>query len=188
MATNEKNISESNLYRRNILAIWRQMKSMIFITLGSQKFQFNRLLKEVDKLIGDGVITDRVFAQTGYSDYQPCHYDFEQFLDRDEFARYETEADIIITHGGTGAIIGAVKSGKKVIAVPRLAKYNEHVDDHQVQIIDQFTKMELICGIHSCNELKDGLTYVMNHKFNSYQSNTQAIISSIDKYIERIKI
>ena len=47
---------------------------MIFITLGSQKFQFNRLLKEIDRLIETGVIKDEVFAQIGYSDYQPKHF------------------------------------------------------------------------------------------------------------------
>ena len=36
---------------------------MIFITLGSQKFQFNRLLKKVDDLIESGVIKEEVFAQ-----------------------------------------------------------------------------------------------------------------------------
>ena len=104
---------------------------MIFITLGSQKFQFNRLLKAIDKLIEQGKIKEEVFAQIGYSDYQPINYNYKQFLDRDEFASMEGRADIVITHGGTGAIIGAVKKGKKVIAVPRLAKYGEHVDDHQ---------------------------------------------------------
>lgn len=47
---------------------------MIFITLGSQKFQFNRLLQAVDQLIEKSVIEDEVFAQIGYSDYQPKHY------------------------------------------------------------------------------------------------------------------
>ena len=40
---------------------------MIFVTLGSQKFQFNRILIEIDKLIEDKYITENVFAQTGYS-------------------------------------------------------------------------------------------------------------------------
>ena len=44
---------------------------MIFITLGSQKFQFNRLLKAVDELVAAGKIKDEVFAQIGYSDYKP---------------------------------------------------------------------------------------------------------------------
>lgn len=156
---------------------------MIFVTVGSQKFQFNRLLKAVDELIEKNIIMDDVFAQTGYSDYVPKHYQYKKFLDRDEFAEAESKCDILITHGGTGAIIGAVKKGKKVIAVPRLAKYGEHVDDHQFQLISQFKGQNLICGLDDCSELEDGLKYVYEHKFDKYLSNTQTIIDSIENYL-----
>lgn len=82
---------------------------MIFVTLGSQKFQFNRLLKEIDILVKEKIIKDDVFAQIGYSDYLPQNYQYKKFLNRDEFAEMEGKADVVITHGGTGAIIGAVK-------------------------------------------------------------------------------
>lgn len=114
--------------------------------MGSQKFQFNRLLQAVDALVENGTITDRVLAQIGYSDYMPQHYEYKDFMDRDEFSSEMEQADIVITHGGTGVIIGALKKGKKVIAVPRLAKYGEHVDDHQLQIIGQFKELGLICS------------------------------------------
>lgn len=156
---------------------------MIFITLGSQKFQFNRLLQTVDSLIERGIIKDEVFAQTGYSDYQPRYYEYKQFLDRDEFNALEGKCEILITHGGTGAIIGAVKKGKKVIAVPRLAKYGEHVDNHQLQLIEQFKNQNLICGLNDCNELEYGLNYVKTHRFDSYVSNTKEIIKHIEDYI-----
>lgn len=159
---------------------------MIFITLGSQKFQFNRLLRAVDDLVERGIVTDEVFAQTGYSDYIPQNYAYKQFLDREEFAAYEAKADIVITHGGTGAIIGAVKKGKKVIAVPRLARYGEHVDDHQLQLIAQFKNQNLICGLDDCSQLEDGLEYVKNHEFSIYNSNTATIIASIEEYITAI--
>ena len=159
---------------------------MIFITLGSQKFQFNRLLQAVDELIDKGVIKEEVFAQIGYSDYKPRNYVFKEFLDRDEFAAQEGKCEILITHGGTGAIIGAVKKGKKVIAIPRLAKYGEHVDDHQLQLIAQFKNQNLICGLNDCSELEDGLKYVKTHEFNSYQSNTERIIESIEKFVEGV--
>jgi UDP-N-acetylglucosamine transferase subunit ALG13 len=157
---------------------------MIFITLGSQKFQFNRLLKAVDDLIEDGIVTDEVFAQSGYSDYKPKNYIYKRFLNRDEFTECEARADIIITHGGTGSIIGAVKKGKKVIGVPRLAKYGEHVDDHQLQLIAQFKNQNLICGLNDCSELEDGLRYVKTHEFDKYESNTKSIIESIERFIE----
>ncbi len=157
---------------------------MIFITLGSQKFQFNRLLKAVDELIEKGVIDDEVFAQVGYSDYEPKHFEYKQFLDREEFAAQEGKCNILITHGGTGAIIGAVKKGKKVIAVPRLAKYGEHVDDHQLQLIAQFKGQNLICGLEDVSELEEGLKFVKEHDFDEYQSNTKTIIDSIERFIE----
>ena len=157
---------------------------MIFITLGSQKFQFNRLLKAVDDLVENGVISDEVFAQIGYSSYKPKKYKYKEFLDRDEFASLEKKCEILITHGGTGAIIGALKNGKKVIAVPRLVKYKEHVDNHQIQIIGQFKKQDLIYGLNDCSMLEEALEYVKTHKFKSYVSNTQAIIDSIQKFIE----
>ena len=143
---------------------------MIFVTLGSQKFQFNRLLKKIDELVAKGVITDRVFVQTGASDYKPKNYEYKDFLDREEFAKIMSECDIVITHGGTGAIIGAVKKGKKVIAVPRLAKYGEHVDDHQLQIIEQFKEQNLIYGLSDCEELDVSVKNIITHKFEEYQS------------------
>ena len=156
---------------------------MIFITLGSQKFQFDRLLKAVDDLIEQGAITEEVFAQSGYSVYVPKHYHAKQFLDREEFAHWQEKADIVITHGGTGAIIGAVKKKKKVIAVPRLAKYGEHVDDHQLQIIAQFGEMNLICQCLDCQKLVESLNKVKNTQYAEYISNTQTIIDSIDSFL-----
>lgn len=156
---------------------------MIFVTLGSQKFQFNRLLVEIDELVGQGKLDDDVFAQIGYSDYIPKNYKYKKFLDRDEFAKSEEKADIVITHGGTGAIMGALKNGKKVIAVPRLAKYEEHVDDHQVQLIKQFEANNLIFSVFNIKNLGSAIKRIKSHHFNSYKSNTDVIIDSIDKFI-----
>lgn len=157
---------------------------MIFITLGSQKFQFNRLLKAVDELVVAEKIKDEIFAQIGYSDYNPANYKYEHFLDREKFSQVMDKAEIVITHGGTGAIIGAVKKGKKVIAVPRLAKYGEHVDDHQLQLVGQFRELNLICECQDCVKLAETIQTVKCTTYNQYKSNTQAIIDDITKFIE----
>ena len=156
---------------------------MIFITLGSQKFQFNRILKEVDRLIEKGVIEDDVFAQIGNSDYEPLNYPFKRFLSRDEFAKYQSECSIVITHGGTGAIIGALRKGKKVLAVPRLAKYGEHVDDHQLQLLHQFDEMHLIEACYDIDKLEDSYNRLLTTEYKKYVSNTKVVIGSIDKII-----
>lgn len=156
---------------------------MIFITLGSQKFQFDRLLEAVDDLVERGVITEEVFAQSGYSTYVPKHYPIKPFLNREEFAQRQEMADIVITHGGTGAIIGAVKKGKKVIAVPRLAKYGEHVDDHQLQVIEQFAEQKLICSCRDIKKLDLALNESKNTQYVEYISNTQLILDSIESFL-----
>ena len=159
---------------------------MIFVTLGSQKFQFNRLLKEIDRLVEDGKITEDVFAQIGYSDYKPKNYEYKEFLDREEFRKIMSECDKVITHGGTGAIINAVKNSKKVIAISRLAKFGEHVDNHQTQIVSQFREMKLILGIDKVEELVKAIAELRETKLTNYISNTENIISSLEEYIANI--
>lgn len=156
---------------------------MIFITLGSQKFQFNRLLEKIDKLIEEGIITEQVFAQMGASDYHPLHYKACDFLDSDDFKKKIEEADMVITHGGSGAIMGAVKRGKKVIAVPRLAKYNEHVDDHQLQLIKEFEELGIIIACYDTKELGEIYQKTNTVKLKEYHTNTDRMIESIEEFL-----
>ena len=160
---------------------------MIFVTLGSQKFQFNRLLKKLDDIVKNGNIKDEIFAQIGYSNYKPKNYQYKEFMDREEFKQMMEKSDIIIAHGGTGAIITAVKQGKKVIAVPRLAKYGEHVDDHQIQLVTEFENSGIISAVYDLENLESELLNIHEKKFRSYKSNTDNIIESIEKFIERMK-
>lgn len=159
---------------------------MIFVTLGSQKFQFNRLLKEIDKLIEGNEITEEVFAQIGYSDYIPKNYNYKKFLDREEFNELMSQCDKVITHGGTGAIIGALKKEKKVIAIPRLAKYDEHVDDHQIQIVEQFDEMNFILKCLSTEDLLNQYYLIEQKSFEKYVSNTEIILESLNEFIKNI--
>ena len=156
---------------------------MIFVTLGSQKFQLDRLLKAIDQLVAASVIKTEVFAQTGYSSYEPRHYKYKQFLDRTEFAEAEANADLIITHGGTGAIIGGVKKGRKVIAVPRLKRYGEHVDDHQLQIIKQFEEVGFIIPCYDLRKLPECLKKAEQFKAVQYTSNTDNFVRDIERFL-----
>lgn len=157
---------------------------MILVTVGSQKFQFNRLLKEVDRLIENKKITDKVFAQIGVSDYKPHHCKFVKFLTQDEFNEKLDEANLVITHAGTGVIVNAIKKGKKVIAIPRLAKYGEHVDDHQIQLIKQFEELGFISSCYEIEDLEKMLKNINKKKYQKYVSNTDAIIESIKEFIK----
>lgn len=159
---------------------------MIFVILGTQKFQFNRLLRKLDELIDNSTVTEEVFAQIGYSDYEPQFYNYVRFMDQELFLEMEKSADLIITHGGTGAVISAVKNHKKVIAVPRQSRYGEHVDDHQKELVEQFTQAGII---ESCNDMADLGELIRKTKtreFNTYISGTQKYLNRISTYIENL--
>lgn len=159
---------------------------MIFVTLGSQKFQFDRLLVKLDELIEKGVITEEVMAQIGASTYKPKHFQYVNFMDRQEFADTTDKCNVVITHGGTGVIIGAVKKGKKVIAVPRLARFGEHVDDHQLQLLHQFDDLGIICACYDTEDLEKYVKEINTMTFRSYVSNTNVIIESIEEYLSEV--
>ncbi|MGX1191843.1 PssE/Cps14G family polysaccharide biosynthesis glycosyltransferase [Metabacillus sp. SLBN-84] len=159
---------------------------MIFVTVGSQKFQFNRLLEEIDKLVFKKIISsNNIFAQTGYSSYQPEFYGFKDFLNKDEFVRYIDQSTIIITHGGTGSIINGVKKNKKVIGVPRMKEFGEHVDNHQVEIVNQFSSSNLIYAVEDINDIGEAIETVVAMDFESYESNTKNIISILEEFIQK---
>lgn len=111
---------------------------MIFVTVGSRNYPFDRLFRKLDELYEEGVLTDSLFAQTGTSTYQPKHYEYKDFISPEEFLEKVNEADIVVSHGASGSIMKALNAGKKVIAVTRLEKYGEHINDHQIQNNEAF--------------------------------------------------
>ena len=152
---------------------------MIFVTVGSQKFQFNRLLKEIDELIENKVINEEVFAQIGVSDYKPQNYKYKEFVTQDEFNKYLDEARLIITHAGTGVIVNAIKKGKKVIGIPRLSKFGEHVDDHQTEIVDVFSDEGYILKLDENTKLDDLIKKIKTFKPKEFKSNTKNFIKKL---------
>ena len=113
---------------------------MIFVTVGTQKFQLNRLLKILDDERQD----EKIFAQIGFSTYKPKNFKYKNFLTQKEFSEYIKKASIVITHAGVGSILTAMEYGKPILVFPRLKKYGEHVDDHQLQIAETFMEKKYL--------------------------------------------
>lgn len=112
---------------------------MIFVTVGSRNYPFNRLFEKLDELYEKGVLTEPMFAQIGTSTYKPKHYEYKDFISQEEFLEKVKESDIVVSHGASGSIMKALNAGKKVIAVTRLEKYGEHINDHQIQNNEAFS-------------------------------------------------
>lgn len=117
---------------------------MIFLSVGTQKFSFNRLLKIIDDLIEKQIIKDIVICQCGYSDYAAKHFKCIPFLSHDDFDKLLDECDLFIVHGGVGSILAGLEKNKKIIAFPRKKVFHEHIDDHQFQICEKFFSLNLL--------------------------------------------
>ena len=134
---------------------------MIFVTVGTHEQQFNRLIKEVDRLKGEGLIQDDIFIQTGFSDYEPVHCKWKKLISYDEMNRYMDEANIIITHGGPATFMGVISKGKRPIVVPRQEKFGEHVNDHQMEFCNKGKWKYPIIVI---NDIEKLVTNLRNYK------------------------
>lgn len=139
---------------------------------------------EVDKLIESGVIKDEVFAQIGQSDYQPKNYKYKAFIDAGEYENLVNSSDLIITHGGTGAIVKALKAEKQTIAVPRQCRYKEHEDDHQFQIVDFFATNKYILKVEDIAELELKIEEIKRQPIIKKFIGDGHVIEIIDEFIE----
>lgn len=157
---------------------------MILVILGTQDKEFPRLLKAVEKEIKNGNIKDRVVVQAGQTKYESDCMEIFDLLPAPEFNKLMDEADIIITHGGAGSILNAIKKGKKVIAAARLQKYGEHHNDHQKQIIGEFAANGYILELEDFDKLDDLLKKIKKFKPKKFVSNTNNMIKLIENYIE----
>ena len=113
---------------------------MIYITLGTQGADFSRCLKMVEQLIEEENIQDEVIAQVGNTSYRPKNMKCFEYVTETDYQKYIAEADVIVTHAGSGALFSCIKKGKKAIAVARLAKYGEMVNDHQTELVKKLTE------------------------------------------------
>jgi len=161
---------------------------MIFVTVGSRNYPFDRLFKKLDELYEKGVLTDSMFAQIGTSTCKPKHYEYKDFISPEEFLEKVNEADIVVSHGASGSIMKALNAGKKVIAVTRLEKYGEHINDHQIQNNEAFASNGYVLMADlELNNLGECFKKIYNGSDELIpweNKDPMAIVNMIDKFIQ----
>lgn len=159
---------------------------MVFVTLGTQKFQFDRLLKKLDELMENGKIKrEELVVQCVYSEYTPKNFEMFSMKPQTEIEEYMKNADIIITHSGTGSIITALKLKKRLIIVPRLKKYGEHVDNHQIELAEVFKEKVNAIVVEDMEKLEEAMKEAYTHEFGEWSSDNKKLISAIDSDIQK---
>lgn len=165
---------------------------MIFVTVGTHEQPFNRLVQEIDNLKRDGVITEDVIIQTGYSTYEPKYCQWEKLIPYKQMIKNVEDARIVITHGGPASFIMPLQIGKTPIVVPRQKKFDEHVNDHQVEFarnvaermgtiipVEDITQLGKI--ITNYDQIVAGMSKIMSSNNNKFCVEFENIVLSIIK-------
>ncbi len=153
--------------------------------MGSNPNQFNRLVKGIDRLVGTGKIKDEVILQTGKTPYRPRHIKkLKKFWSEREYVDLIKRCDVFVTHGGLGNIMGAKKFGKRVLVVPRLSRFGEHVDDHQLEITKFLEKEGKITAVYDVEDLLEGLNKSKRMDIGK-EANKTELFKTVNDFIEK---
>ncbi|MCR2807393.1 PssE/Cps14G family polysaccharide biosynthesis glycosyltransferase [Paenibacillus soyae] len=159
---------------------------MIFLTIGTQRFPFGRLLETVDLLIENKIIQDKVIAQIGYTEYKAKQMETFQFADAETMDNYLAQADLLICHAGVGTITKALSMQKKVLIFPREKKFGEHVDDHQSEIAAVFKQRGHLTVAHNYEEMKEQIMHIYEQDFVPFQPQPSFLLDSIRDFVVSI--
>lgn len=123
-----------------------------FVSVGNATQPFTRLLEAVCALAPQ--LPQPVFVQFGIAQPFACPAcTGVGFLAMGEFAQRVSEAELLILHAGAGSVIHAIHAGKVPVVMPRLAKYGEHVDDHQLEFAHELEKTGKVLVAHDAATL-----------------------------------
>ena len=131
---------------------------MIFVTTGTCE-PFDRLLEALD---GAG-LDERLVVQHGESPVRPAGAECVDFLPFDELVEHMRTARVVVTHAGVGSILAALTNGKRPIVVPRLARYGDAVDDHQLELAERLGAEDLVTVVHEPDQLASMLRAPLVH-------------------------
>ncbi len=160
---------------------------MIFVTLGNDKHKFNRLLNQIVSLSKDAPAY-KFMVQSGHTDFQEKdNLKFKSFFDKETFYKNIKEASLVISHAGAGTLIKLIQANKKPIVVPRLLKFNEHLNDHQLEIANEFRKKDLCYLVKNIKDLNiDLIDKSLNQKSISNNKKNVELFDNLSNDFKRL--
>ncbi len=113
----------------------------ILVTVGTQRhYSFRRLFDRLAKILPDSC---EVLWQVGNKEGLDLPGRVVEKLSPIDLQSEVEEADLVISHAGIGSTLMALQAGKSPVVVPRRASFNEHVDDHQLEILEALGTTDL---------------------------------------------
>ena len=159
---------------------------MILVLTGTQDRPFARLLRMVDEAKLAGSISEEVHAQCGHTTFQPMSQDYsvEPFIEESAYNELLSRADLVITHGGIASIADGLRAHKVIIAVPRLKRYREHQNDHQLEIVEKYAKAGYLLSCLDGEEFPAVLEQARHFTPEPFQHDPLAVVALVRDFIE----
>lgn len=159
---------------------------MILVLLGTFHIPFKRPLVALERLCASGKINEEVIVQNGHTQFSSPHFKTFPFIDPALLDKFYDSARLIITHAGTGSIIKGLKKKKKVIAIARLHRLGEHIDDHQLEILNEFAGSNYILPWRENDRLEEVLQRAESFRPHHYVSQKEEIVHYLQNYIDSL--
>jgi len=105
---------------------------MIYVTLGTMFMDFARLVRQMDAIAAR--TGEEVIMQTGLATTLPRHTKHFDFKPHQELLEIQAQARLVVGHAGIGVTMDALRVKKPLLLVPRLKRFGEHMNDHQIEI------------------------------------------------------
>jgi UDP-N-acetylglucosamine transferase subunit ALG13 len=157
---------------------------VIFVVLGTWEMPFVRPLREIEQAVKAGTLGEPIIVQSGKSDYRSTYFESTPFFGKDELERMYDLADLIICQAGVGSIMLGLRKNKKVIAVARREKYHEHIDDHQLEILQVFSKTGAVLPWNAEGDLDAVLKRARTFVSTGYRFEPERISGTILRYLD----
>lgn len=163
---------------------------MIFVAVGNPHNPSMRTLEAVEKLAAEGFFGEEpVVIQSGNNpDFRPRVARAVPFMDMEEFGRYVAEARLVICHAGAGSLSHVIRTGKTPVVVPRRLKYGEHIDDHQMELLEAFAGKDLLVPAYEVEDLPAAIQEAERRprlQVELGKQGRQAIAEAIDSLLAR---
>jgi beta-1,4-N-acetylglucosaminyltransferase len=159
---------------------------MIFLTIGTQ-FPFDRLVRAVDDAVATSIIEQPVYAQVGKTKFTPKNIEYVEVIDKCTFDKKVAEADYIISHAGTGCITMALENAKPLLVMPRMKKYKEHVNDHQVATARKFEELGYLLVANDVEDLPDAIRRLKTFVPKQRKVNPKPVIDRIHLFLNSLQ-
>lgn len=161
-----------------------EQSTKIFIPLGTQNFQFNRLIESLNDMVTKGYcLRNEIFLQSSVIDIKPT-FKYAKNLPNKEFNTYIDNAEVVVTHSGVNTIMTCMNKKKPLVVVPRQKIYGEHVDDHQMEIADLIEHKFDVIVVRDMKDLFEAIEIAKNHEYKQWISKRDELIRAVRKVIE----